>query len=88
MRSVVEIVTPAESELLTTLERVKAELQIATDANDEILEAKIAEASSDIQAALGKRLPREDVRRRSGMMMTGNRCMRRTWPIRRRRRCS
>jgi uncharacterized phiE125 gp8 family phage protein len=62
MRSIVEILTPAESELLTTLERVKAELQITTDANDEILEAKIAEASSDIQAALGKRLPREDVK--------------------------
>ena len=62
MRSIVEIVSPAESELLTTLERVKAELQIATDANDEILEAKIAEASSDIQAAVGKRLPREDVK--------------------------
>jgi uncharacterized phiE125 gp8 family phage protein len=62
MRSVVEIVTPAKSELLTTLERVKAELQITTDANDEILDAKVAEASSDIQAALGKRLPREDVK--------------------------
>jgi len=62
MRSIVEIVTPTESELLTTLARVKAELQITTDANDEILEAKIAEASSDIQAALGKRLPREDVK--------------------------
>ena len=62
MRSIVEIVKPAESELLTTLERVKAELQITTDANDEILEAKIAEASSDIQAAVGKRLPREDVK--------------------------
>jgi uncharacterized phiE125 gp8 family phage protein len=62
MRSVVEIVTPAESELLTTLDRVKSELQIATDANDEMLKAKIAEASSDIQAAVGKRLPREDVK--------------------------
>jgi uncharacterized phiE125 gp8 family phage protein len=62
MRSIVEIVTPAESELLTTLERVRAELNITTDANDEILEAKIAEASSDIQAAVGKRLPREDVK--------------------------
>jgi hypothetical protein len=50
MRSIVEIVTPAEFELLTTLERVKAELNISTNANDEILEAKIAEASSDIQA--------------------------------------
>jgi uncharacterized phiE125 gp8 family phage protein len=62
MRSIVEIVTPAESELLTTLERVKAELQITSDANNEILEAKIAEASSDIQAAVGKRLPREAVK--------------------------
>jgi uncharacterized phiE125 gp8 family phage protein len=62
MRSVVEIVMPAASELLTTLERVKAELQITTAANDEILEAKIAEASSDIQASVGKRLPREDVK--------------------------
>jgi uncharacterized phiE125 gp8 family phage protein len=62
MRSIVEIVTPAKSELLTTLERVKAELQITSDANDEILEAKIAEASSDVQAAVGKRLPQEDVK--------------------------
>jgi hypothetical protein len=62
MRSIVEIVTPAESELLTTLERVKTELQMTTDANDEILEAKIAEASSDVQAAIGYRLPSEDVR--------------------------
>jgi uncharacterized phiE125 gp8 family phage protein len=62
MRSVVEIVTPAESELLTTLDRVKAELQITTDVNDEILQAKIAEASSDIQAAVGKRLPWEGVK--------------------------
>jgi len=40
----------------------KAELQITTDANDEILKAKIAEASSDIQAAIGYRLPSEEVR--------------------------
>jgi uncharacterized phiE125 gp8 family phage protein len=62
MRSVVEIVTPAASELLTTLDRVKAEPNVTTGDNDEILEAKIAEASSDIQAAVGKRLPREDVK--------------------------
>jgi uncharacterized phiE125 gp8 family phage protein len=62
MRSVVEIVTPATSELLTTLSRVKSELKITTDANDEILKAKIAEASSDIQAAVGKRLPREEIK--------------------------
>jgi uncharacterized phiE125 gp8 family phage protein len=62
MRSVVEIVTPAASELLTTLARVKAELQITTGDNDEILKAKIAEASSDIQAAISYRLPSEQVR--------------------------
>jgi hypothetical protein len=61
MRSVVQVVTPAGSELLTTLSRVKGELNITTGANDEILTAKIAEASSDIQAAIGYRLPSEDV---------------------------
>ena len=62
MRSVVTIITPAASPvLLTTLSRVKGELKIASRADDEILEAKIAEASSDIQAAMGYRLPSEDV---------------------------
>ena len=62
MRSVVEIVAPSESELLTTLDRVKRELNIANDASDEILEDKIAEASSDIARAIPQRLPRESVR--------------------------
>jgi hypothetical protein len=62
MRSVVEIVTPSESELLTTLDRVKRELNITTDASNEILEDKIAEASSDIAQAIPQRLPREGVR--------------------------
>jgi uncharacterized phiE125 gp8 family phage protein len=62
MRSVVEIVTPSESELLTTLERVKRELSITSDASDEILEDKISEASSDIAQAIPQRLPREGVR--------------------------
>ena len=56
MRSVVEIVTPSESDQLTTLERVKRELNIRDDASDEILEDKIAEASSDIAQAIGKRV--------------------------------
>jgi hypothetical protein len=43
------------------LARVKSELNITTSDNDEILKAKFAEASSDIQAA-GKRLPREEVK--------------------------
>jgi uncharacterized phiE125 gp8 family phage protein len=62
MRSIVEIVTPAQSELLTTLDRVRSELRISSDADDEVLMAKIAEASSDIQTAIGKRLPSEEVR--------------------------
>jgi len=62
MRSVVTIVTPAASPvLLTTLSRVKGELDINDGAKDEVLKAKIAEASSDIQAAMGYRLPSEDV---------------------------
>jgi uncharacterized phiE125 gp8 family phage protein len=61
MRSVVQIVTPSKSELLTTLSRVKGELNITTGTNDEVLQAKIAEASSDVQAAIGYRLPSEDV---------------------------
>jgi hypothetical protein len=61
MRSVVQIVTPAASELLTTLSRVKGELRGVTGADEEVLKAKIAEASSDVQAAMGYRLPSEDV---------------------------
>lgn len=61
MPSVVAIVAPAKSELLTTLKRVKSELKISTGDDDEILEAKIAEASSDIGLAMGYRLPSEDV---------------------------
>jgi uncharacterized phiE125 gp8 family phage protein len=62
MRSVVEIVTPSQSELLTTLDRVKGELRITSCANDDVLQAKIGEASSDVQAAIRKRLPSEEVR--------------------------
>jgi hypothetical protein len=62
MRSVVTIVTPSASPmLLTTLARVKSELKGTTAADNEILLAKIAEASSDIQNAMGYRLPSEDV---------------------------
>ena len=62
MRSVVEIVTPSGSELLTTLDRIKRELNITTHASDEILEDKISEASSDVAQAIPQRLPREGVR--------------------------
>ncbi|MGJ4893772.1 hypothetical protein ACQR10_04545 [Bradyrhizobium sp. HKCCYLRH2060] len=62
MRSVVEVLSPTGSERLTTLERVKGELDITGTASDVILLAKIDEASSDIAAAVGKRLPSEVVR--------------------------
>lgn len=61
MRSIVAITSPAASDLLTTLERVKGELDITTGAKDEVLKAKIAEASSDIEQAMGYRLPSEQV---------------------------
>lgn len=62
LRSNVEILTPAKSDLLTTLSRAKLELKIDTNEYNDILNAKIEEASSDIQAAMGYRLPLEDVR--------------------------
>ncbi|QOG20456.1 hypothetical protein [Bradyrhizobium sp. SEMIA] len=62
MRSLVEILTPAPSSALTTLARVKGELDIKIKDDDEVLLAKINEASSDIEAALGFRVPKEDVK--------------------------
>ena len=67
MRSVVEIVMPSESELLTTLDRVKRELNITSDASDEILEDRISEASSDITRATRRVCRARLCARRSGM---------------------
>ncbi len=50
LRSIAAITTPPERVALTTLDRVKAELDITTDAKDDLLRAKILEASSDIEA--------------------------------------
>ena len=63
MRSIVTVTVPNAESALTTLARVKLELDILTGntANDEILELKIDEASSDIEAALGFHVPRETV---------------------------
>lgn len=61
MRSIVTVASPASDTALTTLARVKMELDIAegdTSSND-ILQEKIDEASDDIEAALGFRLVRE-----------------------------
>jgi len=61
MRSIVTVTVPATNEALTTLDRVKLELDIENDDSDEVLQAKIDEASSDIEASLGYRLVRETV---------------------------
>ncbi len=61
MASILSILEPAENRLLTTLERVKLELNITDSSSDEILTIKIGEASSDIEAHLGYVLARETV---------------------------
>lgn len=61
MRSIVSVASPALDTALTTLARVKLELDIASGdtSSDVILQDKIDEASDDIEAALGFRLVRE-----------------------------
>lgn len=61
MESSLAIVTAAQSRNLTTRTRVKAELNITDRASDAVLDAKIAEASSDIELALGFAVPSEAV---------------------------
>lgn len=60
------IATVTEPELtdLTTLERVKMELSITSSSTDELLEFKIAEASSDIEAHLARKFASAEVSER------------------------
>lgn len=63
MRSIVTVVTPAlDPYMLTSVERIKQELGITVIAYDNLLEAKIKEAGSDIQAYLNFTIARETVR--------------------------
>lgn len=61
MNSVIAVVTPAEVTALTTLERIKLELNINSDASDDLLLAKIDEATSDIAMRCEPTLKRETV---------------------------
>lgn len=62
MRSVLTVTTAAAPPLnLTTLDRVKQELDITDSSKDVILATKIAEASSDIEAFLGFSVAQEVV---------------------------
>lgn len=59
MRSIVTVSEPVSDAALTTLPRVKQELNITVSTFDDILQDKIDEASDDIEAALGFRVVRE-----------------------------
>ncbi len=61
MNNDVAIVTPAEATWLTTLDRIKLELSISGDTNDELLKARIASASSVIDGLCFPSLRRETV---------------------------
>lgn len=62
MRSIITVTeAAADPFMLTTVERVKAELGITTQDNDELLEQKITEAGSAAQAFLGFTVAREGV---------------------------
>jgi hypothetical protein len=50
LHSTLVVTTPANATALTTLERVKAELEISGNDSDDLLQSKINEASSDIEA--------------------------------------
>jgi hypothetical protein len=61
VRNTVTVTTAPTETKLTTLSRVKAELNITDSANDTLLNAKIDEASSDAEASLGFTVPRATV---------------------------
>lgn len=64
MRTITTVTTPPSATDLTTLTRVKLELDISGSGSDDILEAKIAEASSDIEAHLYRVLCRAGLTQR------------------------
>jgi hypothetical protein len=63
MRSILLVTVPSDDDTLTTLDRVKAELNItgANRARDTLLQEKIDEASDDLRSALGFRVAQESV---------------------------
>ena len=61
MRRILTVTTEPEVTKLTTLARVKSELDIRDSTNDTLLNAKIDEASSDAEASLGFTVSRATV---------------------------
>jgi uncharacterized phiE125 gp8 family phage protein len=64
MHNIATVTTAPEYTALTTLDRVKLELDIDTDANDILLTSKIREASGDIEAQLSRTLCRAGITER------------------------
>jgi hypothetical protein len=61
IQSVLTVTTPATVTALVQLSRVKLEFSITGTASDNVLNAKIAEASSDLDAAIGFTIARTSV---------------------------
>lgn len=61
MRQILTVTVPATDQALTTLARIKLELNITDTSGDALLEDKIDEVSSLIEANLCFRVPRETV---------------------------
>lgn len=61
MNSTLAVTTPADVTALTTIERVKLELSITNSDDDDLLSAKIDDATSDIAVRVGPSLRRETV---------------------------
>src|SRR5688572_16551204 len=60
-RSIVTVLTPAESYNLVTLDDAKLYLGITTDTDDEFLEMAIARASAMVSSYCGRVFPAEEV---------------------------
>lgn len=58
MRSIATVTTAPAFQALTTIDRVKLELDISTSDSDALLYSKILEASADIESHIGRALPR------------------------------
>lgn len=80
MNSIATVTTAPEATDLTTLERVKLELGIDNTDNDDLLEAKIAEASADIEASIGRTVCRAGITE-TFWPVTGNTMILDRWPV-------
>lgn len=81
MRQIVTVTVPASTQQLTTLQRVKLELDIDTTEYDPILTAKIDEASAAIATYLGFPLARETISEAFYGVGSASRLLLNRWPV-------